>query len=200
MSFKVYLDETPEFRVELDEEIRLGDKIVRALTVTENGVYTGGEENGKQVAYSPVKVDVKPNPVPLTVTENGVYENENGFSPVTVNFPFQKTSGSFTRGNDYAVVKIAHGLQKPPKLVFCRHKDFPNTKLYCCGFVYTEQVTSIYYLGAGDILQVNNAHIGVPNIYAPSHGAITVDDTNINVAQTARQWHKGDYEWEAYTW
>lgn len=59
MSFKVYLDESPELRVELDEEIRLGDKVVKPLTVTENGVYTGGEDDGKQVAYSPVTVGVK---------------------------------------------------------------------------------------------------------------------------------------------
>ena len=58
MSFKVYLDESPELRVKLDEEIRIGDKVVRPLTVTENGVYTGGEEDGKQVTYSPVTVDI----------------------------------------------------------------------------------------------------------------------------------------------
>ena len=79
----------PDYEVdcEIDETIDMGTKIINPITITKNGVYKGGVSNGKQVGYSPVTVDVKPNPVPLTVTENGVHENEQGFSPVTVDVP-----------------------------------------------------------------------------------------------------------------
>lgn len=38
---------------------RVDDKVIKPLTVTENGEYVGGEENGKQVAYSPVTVQIE---------------------------------------------------------------------------------------------------------------------------------------------
>lgn len=67
--------------------IDMGNIIVQPLTVTENGEYIGGEQDGKRVAYNPVSVNV-PLPVePLTVKENGVYEAEQGkgFNIVNVN-------------------------------------------------------------------------------------------------------------------
>jgi hypothetical protein len=51
------------------------NEFVFTKSITEQGI----------AGANPITVDVKPNPVPLTVTENGVHENEQGFSPVTVN-------------------------------------------------------------------------------------------------------------------
>ena len=53
-------EDTCEIDCEIEETIDLGNTVVQPLTVTSNGTYTGGEQDGKRVAYNPVTVDVKP--------------------------------------------------------------------------------------------------------------------------------------------
>ena len=91
-----------ELILEIDQEVIIAKdpKEIKPLTITENGVYEGGVEDGKQVGFSPVTVDIAKDPKeikPLTITENGVYEGgvedgkQVGFSPVTVNISVSKS-------------------------------------------------------------------------------------------------------------
>ena len=113
----------------------------------------------------------------------------------------EKTSGSFTRGGGYNFTPIAHGLSKPPKLVLCFIKDYATkTGTYVCGFMYTDKVTTVYRNSSTTEPAISAVYNTVPNYIGSTYGAITVDETNISITQTAQAWTAGDYEWEAYTW
>jgi hypothetical protein len=113
----------------------------------------------------------------------------------------EMTSGSFTRGGGYAFSPIAHGLTKPPKLVLCFIKDYATkTGTNICGFMYTDKVATVYRNSSTSIPDISAVAITVPNFIIPTYGAVSVDETNISVMQTAQTWTAGDYEWEAYTW
>jgi hypothetical protein len=84
------------------------------LNETKQAIKTAIEEKGQDLTDVPfteyadkieaITSGVKPNPVPLTVTENGVYENEQGFSPVTVDVPIPKVKPfTFTKNGVYDV-------------------------------------------------------------------------------------------------
>jgi hypothetical protein len=166
------------------------NEFVFTKSITEQGI----------AGANPITVDVKPNPVPLTVTENGVYENEQGFSPVTVNTPFQKTSGSFTRGGGYNFTPFAHGLPKPPKLVICFFKGYETYKgVYVGGFIYSEKIATLYRFNSTTEPNMGAATVTKPNAI-PAYGAVSVDADNVYVSSASIQWTAGDYEWEAYTW
>lgn len=81
-----------EFDCEFTSQINVtkDPKILKPLEVTENGVYEGGEDNGKKVGFTPVTVNVQPDLQEKAITENGEYTPDNGFdgfSKVAVNVP-----------------------------------------------------------------------------------------------------------------
>lgn len=53
-------ENNPSIRMKIAEKIDFGDTILKPLTVKQNGTYEGGIEDGKQVGFNPVVVDVKP--------------------------------------------------------------------------------------------------------------------------------------------
>lgn len=131
--------------------------------------------------------------VPFTAYADKIAEIKSG--------GVEMTSGSFTRGQSYSFTPIAHGLSKPPKLVLCFIKDYATrTGVYLCGFMYTDKMATVYRNSSTTEPAISSLYNTVPNYIGSTYGAVTVDETNINMTQTSQQWTAGDYEWEAYTW
>ena len=87
-------------------KVDLGSKIFKPITITQNGVYKGGVEEGLQVGYTPINVNVQPNIQPINITENGTYTATeiDGYNPVMVDVKTNKADVikeliSFRRGN-----------------------------------------------------------------------------------------------------
>jgi hypothetical protein len=155
---------------------------LQTLNETKQAIKTAIEEKGQDLSG-----------VPFTAYAEKIAEIKSG--------GVEMTSGSFTRGGGYAFSPIAHGLTKPPKLVLCFIKDYATrTGTTVCGFMYTEKIATVYRNSSTTEPSISVLYNTVSNYITPTYGAVTVDETNINMTQTAQQWTAGDYEWEAYTW
>ena len=117
-----------------------------------------------------------------------------------------KTSGSFTKSNDYSKITVNHGLPKAPKLVMCFRTDYTemidgvNTNAMC-GFTYCDKVW-IVYKKAPTSNQVQILVSGVPNIPEMSshdYFNVEVNDTYFRCKDGYLKFG-GDFVWEAYTW
>ena len=111
------------------------------------------------------------------------------------------TSGSFTKGTDYSLLTLAHGLSKPPKLVVCFLKGYLETVgTLLAGFIYTEKVASLYRFGSVSNPSLASSTVHTTPVQTPANGAISADATNLYISGPPTQWTAGDYEWEAFTW
>ena len=113
------------------------------------------------------------------------------------------TTGTATFGLNYNSQTISHGLGKKPKLFRLYWAEYDTaTTIYLNYVLFTEWIATVWYGQGSDGVGVNNASVysTIPVIDVPQYGAVTADETNVYITATARQWTKGEWIWEAYTW
>lgn len=109
------------------------------------------------------------------------------------------TTGTATFDRSYSARTIAHGLTKKPKLFYLYWENVKTTNTVYLSFVAAnERIGNVLYGGgANGLSNAYTTHVGVSD---PSYGAVSVDETNVYITATARQWEAGTWYWEAWTW
>lgn len=113
------------------------------------------------------------------------------------------TTGTATFGQNYDAKTISHGLGKKPKLFRLYWAEYDTaSSIYLNYVLFTEWIATVWYGAGSGGVGVNNgsAYSTIPEIDVPQYGAVTADETNVYITATARQWTKGEWIWEAYTW
>jgi len=110
------------------------------------------------------------------------------------------TTGTVTFTQSYAGKTIPHGLSKAPKLFVLYWEDVENSYHPYLSFVTSTEYLGYICYGGGTEHGLRSAYITHYGCSNPTYGKMTVDDTNVSIAEVARQWRAGNWIWEAYTW
>lgn len=153
IELELEIDENEEeLNVEVDETIKViaDPKVIKPLTITENGTYDTRKLDKPFDGANPVTVKIPTIKVePLSVNQNGVYEGESSdgekvaYSPVTVDVEFHKSQ----------VLKEFVDLKENADYLFYntpRYKDEDFASIFA--FDVTENAKSVYKIFEGSHL------------------------------------------------
>jgi hypothetical protein len=140
------------------------------LQATKMAIKTAIEEKGQSLSGVPFTEYASkireisgggdsPNPVPLTVTENGVYENEQGFSPVTVDIKNKIPTDTTATAGDIREGKTAYvnGEKVTGSLIV----DVIQSGLQGVEIEITSDITNVYALRQTLFNGIQSAHSAV---------------------------------------